>query len=189
MIQKLTDPFLLYPPILDTERLILRPIQLKDAGDLFSFARNEAVSRYVLWSPHQSIGESRRFIRICRRQYRNGLPGIFAIEHKKDHRMIGTIGYVGFSPEHRCAEIGYSLDPAYWNNGIMTEALKRLIRYSFDELHLHRLEACHDVNNPASGCVMEKCGMHLEGILRDKYNNKGVYCTVRLFSIVNDKRS
>ena len=188
MILKQTD-LLIFPPELETERLILRSIRRKDAGDLFSFARNEEVTRFVLWSPHESIRDSRRYIRCCRRQYANGFPGIFAIEHKEDRRMIGTIGYVGFSREHRCAEIGYSLDPKYWNRGLMTEALARLIRYSFEDLGLHRLEACHDINNPASGRVMEKCGMHLEGTLKDKYNNKGVYCTVHLFAIIRNERS
>ncbi len=181
------DNLFFYPPTIETNRLILRRIRRRDAKDLFDFARREEVSRYVLWSPHKSIRDSRRYIRYCIHQYHDGYPGVFAIVVKSENRMIGTIGFVSFSGEHRCAEIGYSLNPDYWNQGFMTEALSRVIRYSFEQLKLHRVEACHDIRNAASGRVMEKCGMCLEGILQDRYNNKGAFCSVRLYAIVNRK--
>ncbi len=174
---------------IETERLILRPIRMRDARDLYAYAKQEEVARFVLWNPHTSVSDSRRFIRSCIRQYHAGMPGTFAIEHRQDGHMIGTIGFVAYSGEHRCAEIGYSLNPKYWNNGYMTESLKALIRYSFDTLHLHRIEACHDIRNPASGQVMKNSGMHPEGTLRDRYFNKGSYCTVDIYAILKDDRS
>ena len=83
-------------------------------------------------------------------------------------------------------EIGYALGRAYWNQGYMTEALTEVIRYSFENLRLHRVEAQHEVDNGASGAVMRKCGMKKEGTLRGRLYNKGKYVDVDLYSILRE---
>ena len=66
----------------------------------------------------------------------------------------------------------------------MTEALERVIKYTFEDLQIHRIEAQHEVLNPASGAVMRKCGMEKEGRLRGRLLNKGKYVDVDLYAIV-----
>ena len=85
--------------------------------------------------------------------------------------------------ENSCAEVGYSLSRAYWNKGIMTEALGAVLQNAFYDLRLNRVEAIHEVRNPASGAVMRKCGMRYEGRLREKLYNKGRYVDVDLYAI------
>lgn len=171
-------------PVLETERLILRPLRMSDAKDLYAYASDPQVSRHVLWDTHRSLAESRRFLRAALRQYRRGLPGSFAIEWRASGRMIGTIGFMWINVDHKSGEVGYSLSRDFWNRGVMTEALRRVIAFGFDELRLNRIEAQHEVDNPASGRVMAHAGMRQEGILRQRLMNKGRFVDVALWAIL-----
>ena len=171
-------------PVLETEDLILRKPRLKDAGDIFRYASDEAVSRYVLWDPHRSVGETRSFIRDLRSRIRAGFPSSWAVELRSSGKVIGTIGFVWYSPENRSAELGYSFSREYWNHGYATQALSAVIDCLFRSIPVNRLEAQHDVRNPASGRVMEKCGLRQEGILRNRIVNKGEYVDTALWSIL-----
>ncbi len=173
-------------PVLKTERLILRPMRMRDAEDLFAYAKDPEVSRHVLWDTHESIWDSRQFLRAAIRQYRRGLPGSFAIVLKDSGRMIGTIGFMWLNTEWLSAEVGYSLSREYWNRGIMTEALRRVVAFGFEELRLNRIEAQHEVDNPASGRVMAHAGMQYEGRLRQRIKNKGRFVDVALYAILRD---
>ena len=171
-------------PRLETERLILRPLRRSDAQDLFSYASDPAVSRHVLWDTHETLEDSRRFLRAALRQYRQGLPGSYAITLKESGRMIGTVGFMWVNTDHRSAEVGYSLGREYWNRGIMTEALRAVIAFGFDTLCLNRIEGQFETDNPASGRVMAHVGMQPEGILRQRVRNKGRYADVWLYAIL-----
>lgn len=171
-------------PQLETERLILRPMRISDARDLYEYARDPEVSRHVLWDAHQSVFQSRQFLRAAIRQYRKGLPGSFAIALKESDRMIGTIGFMWVNVDHKSAEVGYSLSRDYWNQGLMTEALRAVIAFGFDELRLNRIEAQHDTDNPASGRVMDHVGMQFEGIMRQRLKNKGKFVDVVNYAIL-----
>ena len=171
-------------PILETERLILRPMRMQDARDLFAYAQDPEVSRHVLWDAHKTIGQSRQYLRAAIRQYRQGLPASYAITLRQSGRMIGTIGFMWVNLDHKSAELGYSLSRAYWNQGIMTEALRRIVAFSFDELKLNRLEAQHDKENPASGRVMAHVGMQYEGTMRQRLNNKGRMVDVMVYGML-----
>ena len=99
-------------------------------------------------------------------------------------QMIGTVNLHDIDRENRRCEIGFSIGSKWWNQGIMTEALRRIVAFSFDELKLNRLEAQHDKENPASGRVMAHVGMHYEGTLRQRLMNKGRYVDVALYAIL-----
>lgn len=172
---------------IDTPRLRLRRLTLRDADDMFSYSRDPEIARHVLWEAHHTAGESRAYIRYMMRKYRLGEPASWGIEYKEDGRCIGTIGYMWYQHEHRSTEVGYSLARAYWNKGIMTEALRAVIRYSFESMGINRIEAQHELTNPASGAVMRKAGMQLEGVLRERLRNKGRYVDVALYSILRSE--
>jgi ribosomal-protein-alanine N-acetyltransferase len=173
-----------HPPTLETPRLVLRKARVSDAGDVFSWSSDPEVARYVLWSPHQSLSETRGQLRALRSLYRRGLPSSLIIQARSSGRAVGTIGIMAYSPENRSAEVGYSLSRDCWNQGIMTEALARVIRWMFEELYVNRIEGQFDLRNPASGRVMEKCGMRREGILRQRLFNKGEAVDVGLCAIL-----
>ncbi len=66
----------------------------------------------------------------------------------------------------------------------MTEALQAVLDYTFRELGFNRVEAQHEIDNPASGAVMRHCGMQKEGTLRSRLYNKGKYVDVDLYSVL-----
>ena len=173
-------------PVLETRRLRLRPLCMRDEKDMFRYASDPEVSRHVLWDTHETPRQTRSALRSALRQYRSGAPGSFAIERRSDRRMIGTIGFMWINCDHRSAEVGYSLARDCWNQGYATEALGAVLRFAFGTLKLNRVEAMHEVDNPASGRVMEKCGMTCEGTLRSRVYNKDHFSDVRLYAILRD---
>ncbi|MBR6301097.1 MAG: GNAT family N-acetyltransferase [Clostridia bacterium] len=173
-------------PVLETSRLRLRPLKMGDAQDMFRYASDPEVSRHVLWETHESLRDSRRVLRGALRQYRRGEPSSYAVERRSDHRMIGTIGFMWVNLEHRSGEVGYSFARDCWGQGYATEALRAVLQFGFDTLRLHRIEAQHEVDNPASGRVMEKCGMQCEGVLRGRVFNKGHFSDVKLYAILRE---
>lgn len=175
-----------HPPILLTRRLELRPLKMADAESIYLWSRDPDVARYVLWEPHRSIIESREYIRYIRGLYRRHLPSSWGITvpGADSIGVIGTIGIMGWNPEYRTCEIGYSLGRDFWGKGIMTEAAGEVIRSLFEDLNVYRIEAQHDVRNPASGRVLEKCGMKQEGVLRGRVFNKGEHIDVAMWAVL-----
>lgn len=175
-------------PVLETKHLRLRPLRMQDAKDIFSYASDPEVARYVLWEPHQSLGDTRAYIRYVRSLYHRGLPSSWAVEELSSSRVIGTIGFMWYSESWQSVELGYSFSRDCWNQGYATEALRVVLDSAFASLPLNRAEAQHDIRNPASGRVMEKCGMRKEGILRQRIRNKGEWVDVALYSVLREER-
>ena len=173
-------------PILKTPRLILRPMTMRDAADIFSFSRVPAVAQNVLWSAQRTLNDSKNYLRYILRQYRDGAPSSYGIVYRETGRVVGTIGFMWYNRENRSAEVGYSLARWLWNKGLMSEALSAVLEMGFIELRLHRVEAQHELTNPASGRVMEKCGMLYEGCLRGRVWNKGRFSDVALYAILRE---
>ena len=178
------EAFYGYMPTLETPRLRLRKLSMRDAQDIFDYSQDPQVARYVLWEAQTSLSEARSYIRFMLRKYRLGEPASWGIEWKETGRIIGTIGFMWIQRDNAAAEVGYSLSRAYWNRGIMTEDLSALLRYGFRSMNLNRIEAQHETENPASGAVMRKCGMQREGTLRQRLLNKGRFVDVELYAIL-----
>ena len=176
-------------PEIETSRLLLRRMNMKDAQDIFEYSRDPEVARHVLWTAQKHISEAKEYIRYMNRRYRDDLPSSWGIVDKASGRLVGTIGYMGYSEENASVEVGYSLAHELWGKGLMTEALRAVINYTFDEMDINRIEAQHELDNASSGRVMEKCGMTKEGVLRQRLYNKGKFVDVALYSILReDKR-
>lgn len=170
-----------------TARLLLRPLRYQDAKDFYEYAKDEQVARYVLWDAHTSLNQTKAILRSQMMQSRQ--EGLFtmAITLKENKRMIGTIGLVGRDWDNHTAEVGFSLARAFWRQGLMTEALSAYLRFLFEQNIVHRIEAQHDVDNPASGSVMRKAGMKEEGLLKERVYYKKRYASVRLYAAIQDE--
>ncbi|MDO4386351.1 MAG: GNAT family protein [Clostridia bacterium] len=173
-------------PRLETPRLLLRKLEMRDAPDLFDYSRDPQVAKHVLWDAQTSVSEARAYVRYMLRKYRAGEPASWGIEEKETGRVVGTIGYMWYQRDNNACEVGYSLARRCWNHGYMTEALAEVLRFSFEELGIHRVEAQHEIDNGASGAVMRKCGMRKEGTLRGRLYNKGRYVDVDLYAILRE---
>ena len=172
-------------PTLDTERLILRPLRVGDAADMFDYAQREDVTTYLLWSPHQSISYTRDYLKYVEKRYAMGEFYDWAVVEKESGRMIGTAGFTSFDFPHNGAQIGYVLNPDFHGRGYATEAASRVLQFGFEELGLHRIEARFMEGNHASLRVMEKLGMRPEGYRRDGMLVKGSYRTVGTCAVLS----
>lgn len=171
-------------PVLETPRLILRAMRVTDAPDMFDYARRPEVTTYLLWTPHEDIGHTREYLTYIGQRYRTGDFFDWAIEDRASGRMIGTCGFTSFNYEADSGEIGYVLNPDFQGRGLCTEAVLRVIRFGFEDLQLHRLEARFMQGNDKSCRLMERVGMHFEGWSRDAMKVRGVYRTIGTCSIL-----
>lgn len=146
---------------IETPRLLLRPVTLKDAEDMHEYASDEKTTYYV-FDRHTSMKETEEAIV----SYFIEEPlGKFGIELKATGKLIGTIDLRVKDSEKR-ALIGYTLNKDYHGSGYMTEAANRVLELGFDTLGLGCIAALHDERNAVSGKVMERLGMQKEGVLR-----------------------
>lgn len=153
-----------------TKRLILRKFEIDDAQAMFdNWASNPNVTRFMRWQAHTSVEESKENIQRFISRYNQKDYYHWVICLKESNMPIGTIGLFVLNEFDELGEFGYCIGEAYWNKGYTTEALKAVFDFGFRQIQFNRIEACHSVNNPASGEVMKKVGMQFEGTARQKY--------------------
>ena len=85
-----------------------------------------------------------------------------------------------------CGDFGYSIGKKYWNMGAASEALKEVLKFGFEVVGFNRIESYHSINNPASGKVMQKAGMTLEGLARQKYRSNAGFEDSYMYSILKE---
>ncbi|MGQ4242260.1 GNAT family N-acetyltransferase [Enterococcus casseliflavus] len=142
---------------LETPRLLLRPVSLADAADMFAYANDEEATRFV-FPKHASLEETKQQIA----SYFIAMPlGKFGIEEKVTGKLVGTID-LRIDSDTATGELGYIVNRAYWGQGIVPEAAMVLLHFGFETLELIRIFARHDARNPQSGRVMDKIGMKVE---------------------------
>lgn len=174
-------------PILETDRLVLRKMKASDANDMFEYAKKSEVTRFLTWKPHPDVKYTREYLEYIATRYAVGDFYDWAVVIKGENKMIGTCGFTRFDLANNSAEIGYVLNPEYCGKGIATEAAREVVRFGFEELKLHRIEARYMSGNAASQRVMEKLGMKRDGILREAYYVHGSYKTVAVYSILSSE--
>lgn len=175
------------PPVLETQRLILRKLRIGDYKDMFEYAGRDDVTKYLLWNSHPDADYTFDYLTYVQTQYKSGEFYDFAVVLRENGKMIGTCGFSSFDFANNGAEIGYVINPTYRGNGYADEAVSRIMAFGFTELDLRRIEARYIVNNDSSRRVMEKCGMTFEGIHRSAVLLKGKYADVGYYSILLDE--
>lgn len=146
--------------VMETTRLILRPITLEDTADLNEYASSIENTVHV-FPTHLSIDETKEVIAA---HYLNAPLGKYAIELKNENKLIGTID-LRINQKHKTGEIGYALNLDYSGKGYMTEAGNQILKLAFEHLKLHQVKASHSTINPKSGQVMHRLGMEKIGVL------------------------
>jgi len=171
-------------PDLPTQRLLLRKIRRTDREDLYNYGRQPELTRYLLWNPYRSLDEVDNFISANLSHYQLGEPASWGIEELESASLVGTVSFVNHDLKHNRVELGYALSPLHWGKGLMPEAIRAVLRYSFRSLNLHRIEAKVITENRNSTQVLLKCGMQLEGTCRDLLLNRGIYHDVDIFAML-----
>lgn len=166
------------PEIIETPRMILRTVRMDDAEDIYAYAKDEVVARFMSWRAHKNIDETKELIAgwLDDDGSSGGLG--WTIELKETGKAVGAISLWEIDHVEKNAEISYSLGADYWGRGLMTEACTAVIRYAFDNMHLESLRSKHHEDNPTSGRVMIKAGMrysHSQNETHSKESINGVY--------------
>ena len=171
-------------PILQTERLILRPFTVADAGDVQRLAGDPAIASTALNIPHPyEDGVAEKWISGHQEKFHSGELVNFAITLREGDDLIGAIGLT-VDQRHVRAELGYWIGSPFWNKGYCTEAVRAVLRYGFEELALNRIFAHHFKRNPASGRVMQKVGMTYEGCLREHVKKGSRFEDIECYGIL-----
>ena len=170
---------------IETDRLILRRFKNEDSKNMFkNWASDPEVTKYLTWPAHSDIGITEFILSDWINSYEKEDFYNWAIELKEIGEVIGNISSVGNNDTIMKVHIGYCIGKEWWNKGIMSEALKAVIDYFFTEVEVNRVESRHDVNNPGSGKVMQKCGMIYEGTLRQADKNNLGICDTAYYGIL-----
>jgi [ribosomal protein S5]-alanine N-acetyltransferase len=177
-------------PMLQTQRLILRPFILTDAPEVQRLAGDRAVAATTGSIPHPyEDGMAGAWISKHPDAFEKGTCVTFAVELREDHVLIGAISFMDIRPEHGRAEIGYWIGKPYWGRGYATEAAAAMLDYAFGPLGLNRVMARHFHVNPASGRVMRKIGMRHEGCLRQHFHKWGEVMDEVLYGILRSEHA
>lgn len=149
-----------------TERLLLRLPRLEDASRIQQYAGEYDIVATTSNIPYPyPDGAAEAWIERARDAASEHRDYAFAITLKGDDLLLGVIG-VHPNTENLRAEIGYWIGKPFWNNGYVSEAARRIVRFCFEDLGLYRVQATYFTENIASKRVMEKAGMMFEGVLR-----------------------
>ena len=155
---------------IETERLILRELQLDDIEDFYEYAKNPNVTSMVNWEPHLDKEMSLIFLASFIKN-----KDVWAIEAKENKKVIGHLKIYPdenrgkFSERNGAKLITYALSEDYWGKGYMTEVVKRVVKYAFDEMNIELLTAFHIPCNIRSKRVIEKCGFQYEVTIEQGY--------------------
>ena len=179
MLELNFEPF----PVLETDRLVLRSISMDDAEDIFQLRTNEEAMKYINKPKLKSIDEVRELIK---KMSDISMRIQWAITLKKEDRLIGTIGYHIIEKEHYRAEIGYMIHPQYWNSGLMTEALTKVIDYGFNDMKLHSIEAIINPDNEISRKILKKFKFIKEGYYKENYFFEGIFLDSEVYSLLKN---
>ena len=167
-------------PTLETERLHLVRIGEDRLADLFEIYADPRIVRFYGIEPHRVPAETLAVIEALDRKFRDRLSIEWGIVLKATGKLIGTMGFntykVGFK-----GVLGFGLNSAFWRRGIASDALKVAVRYGFDDLKLHRIEAEVDPRNQPAQRLLLSNGFSREGLLRENEFFLNEFCSTVVF--------
>ena len=154
-------------PILETERLFLRPLCIDDAETIYkNWTSDPDVAKFMRWELHKDVSETFEWLLAEQKCVATDEVYNWGFVLKETGELIGSGGLV-FIEEKGMYELGYNVMKKYWGLGIATEASTKIIDYGVNELQQKKFYCCHAKDNPASGKVMMKVGF--------VYQNEGKY--------------
>ncbi len=153
-------------PTLTTERLTLRALVPEDADDLLAFRGDPEVQKYNS-KPMANASEAERYIKLWNEESVGLKRQCWGIALRDVGQVVGLVGLGSWSKHDRSATLGYDLGQAHWGKGFGAEAAETVVRYGFEHMNLHRIEADTIADNWPSVRLLEKLGFTREATLRE----------------------
>ena len=142
-----------------TERLLLRPLTVADAEEVFVWVSDERVSKYMVYHTYTDIEQVREWLSYIENSAEDYH---FGFQRLSDGKLIGS-GDIGPDKENGSWGFGYNFRYDCWGQGYATEAVKAMMKYVYENFGARKFRASHCEPNIASGNVMKKCGLHFAG--------------------------
>jgi len=172
---------------IETTRLTLRKLRLTDAEMMFrNWTSDDKVTRFLRWDAHKTIDATKDMLEQWVNNYQYDSTYYWGM-YLKNGEMIGSIGITITSEFDFKGELGYKLGSRWWNQGYSSEAARAVIDYMFLHTDVERIDSFSSVENPASRKVMEKIGMHYEGLLRHYYKTRDGFHDCTLYGIIRNE--
>ena len=149
-------------PILNTARLLLRPITLNDTDDFFFLRSDNLTNQYTGTPKPANKEEVKIFIQKLIDNVNNNEALFWVLSLKDNPKMIGSFCFWNINKETATGEIGYTLFPEYWGKGYMNEILQAALNYGFNEMKLRTIEAYTHYANAASIKLLDKNNFKLD---------------------------
>lgn len=162
-------------PVLETERLILRKPSFEDRHEIFILRSDEGVNKYLDRPRAETLEDAVKHIERLMGLLVNKEWLGWAITLKESPKLIGSVGVWQFSYEERSADLGYELLPEYQGKGIMREAVKRVLEFGADEMHLLKATATIVEENTASAKLLKDFGFQLNLDFKDGHGAEVQY--------------
>jgi ribosomal-protein-alanine N-acetyltransferase len=184
MLELNFNPF----PELTTERLLLRRLRAEDADEILFLRSDEAVMKYINKEPTATLEDANAFIKSINDNIDLNYVIMWALALKENPgKLIGIICLWRIQTEHYRAEAGFSLLPQFWRQGLIKEALKRVVEYGFNDLKLHSIEGRINPDNAASAATLESAGFVREAYFKEDYCFRGQFLNTAVYSKLNVK--
>jgi ribosomal-protein-alanine N-acetyltransferase len=172
---------------LTTQRCRLRQITLEDTNDILEINSDPEVMRYLDRESLRSPKEAEFIINMINEDIKRNAGIWWGITLHNDNKVIGMIGFWRMIAIHHRAEIGFMLLPAYWNTGLMSEAIQAVVDHGFNQINLHSIEANVNPKNLAAQKLLQKNGFVQEGYFRENYYFDGKFIDSVTFSLIKTK--
>ncbi|MCE7063762.1 GNAT family N-acetyltransferase [Dyadobacter sp. CY326] len=179
------DPF----PVLETERLMLHEMSEKHSPSMFSLRGNAQAMHYIGKPALKSEDEAVELINAYKKNLREKVGITWGISTMDTFGIIGTIGFHKMDLFNHRAEIGYMLHPDHWSKGIMSEALKAVLKFGFQDIHFHSIEAKISPENDASRQILLKHGFVKEAYFKESFYENGVFLDTEIYSLLADNHA
>lgn len=168
-------------PVIETERLTLRPLSIDDAETLLGIFSDPDVMRYWNTAPWTKTQDALDFMTDSKESMLRQESLVLGVYLKANDELAGKCMLFSYDKASKRAEIGFGLGRTYWGKGLIHEAGEALIQYGFNTLGLRRIEAEIDPDNQASAKALAKLGFTQEGLLRQRWEVNGVVSDSALY--------
>ena len=172
--------------IIVNENIQLKPIELSDAQYIFNTidTQREYLGKWLPFVDFtKQVADSEAFINSILNAPEGSIDYTFTIQYQD--KFAGLIGFKSTDKGNKKTEIGYWLSQEHQKKGIITQSVKKLIKFAFDELELNRVQIKCAVGNTPSKNIPKRLGFSFEGIERDGELLTGnIFTDIEVYSIL-----
>lgn len=172
---------------LKTERLRLEVLKKEDAGSLWPYVSDPAVSALMSWEAHKTIQETHAFLDAVDASFEAGRAVSWGLHY--EGKIIGVFSVISIHRKHRLltydkAELAYWLGPEYQGKGLMTEAGERVLEFAFTQMKLHKIYVGFHNGNKGSKGLIERLRFRYSHLEREAFSKNGEWVDVPYYEML-----